>query len=129
MAQVGRRRYPLIAGMVAAALVFSGDASRAQEVLFLHIRPLADRAGPGAGGSTQAALAAREAVWERSNASARIIIESVCDGCLGPWAPPAPKLVTAAAVSENPAPRGLESNPPLEASDATSEAAIPERRP
>ncbi len=102
------------------------EIAGAQEVLFLHIRPQPDR---GALGNAGSALAAREAVWERSNARARVIIESVCTGCLGPWAAPAPKLVTAAAVSEIPAPRGVESDPPLEASDPTSEPAIHEKRP
>lgn len=125
-----RSRSAIRAAILAGGGLLAGsDASVAQEVLFLHIRPQADRGALGQAGSAQAALAAREAVWERSNARARIILESVCTGCLGPWAAPAPRVVNTAAVSDIPAPRGVESDPPLEASDATSDPAIPEKRP
>lgn len=103
-------------------------AARGQEVLFLHIRPQADPAALGGAGTAQAAIAAREAVWERSNARARAIIETVCTGCLAPWARPAPKLV-ASAVPEIPVARGVEPDPSLEASEPTSDPSIPERRP
>lgn len=53
------------------------------------------------------ARAAREAVWERSNARARVVIASVCTGCMKPM-PPAP-------VSADPepatAPRPVEPGP------------------
>jgi hypothetical protein len=125
-----RSRFAIRAAILAGGGLFAGsDASVAQEVLFLHIRPQADRAALGQAGSAQAALSAREAVFERSNARARVIIEAVCTGCLGPWAAPAPRPMTTAAISEIPAPRGVESDPPLEASDATSDPAIPENRP
>lgn len=126
MASGTMRLYPRAATLALMGLLALTASAGAQEVLFLHIRPQPDRGPLGNAGS---ALAAREAVWERSNARARVIIESVCTGCLGPWATPAPKLVTTAAVSEIPVPRGVESDPPLGASDATSEPAIHEKRP
>ncbi|GJD59074.1 hypothetical protein [Methylobacterium dankookense] len=72
----------------------------AEEPLFLRIRPQgASPAEIGAGGAAEGlseaeaarrARAAREAVWERANARARIVIASVCTGCMKPL-PPAPK--------------------------------------
>ena len=120
---------PRIPVLALIGLLARTDALAAQEVLFLHIRPQRDRGALGGAGSAQAALAHREAAWERSNARARIIIESVCTGCLGPWASAAPKLVAAAALSDIPAPRGVEPDPSLGASDATSDPAILEKRP
>ncbi|GJE40549.1 hypothetical protein [Methylobacterium persicinum] len=114
------------AAFVLGVVIGPGNGAVAQEVLFLHIRPQADLSAAGTAG---AALAAREAVWERSNARARAIIETVCTGCLGPWSPPPGKLVTTAAVSEIPVARGVEPDPSLKASDATSDPSIPERRP
>jgi hypothetical protein len=118
-------------GMSLAILGLGGlcGAAGAQEVLFLKIRPQPETASLGAGGSAAAALAAREAVWARSNARARVILESVCTGCLAPWDPPAPKLVAAAAISELPAPRGVETTPPPGASEPTSDSASRETRP
>ena len=69
--------------------------SRAEQPLFLRIRPQAS-ASLGSGGSAaysgaltdaeiaRQARAAREAVWERAAARARIAIASVCTGCLRP---------------------------------------------
>jgi hypothetical protein len=69
--------------------------SRAEQPLFLRIRPQAS-ASLGSGGSAaysgaltdaeiaRQARAAREAVWERAAARARIAIASVCTGCLKP---------------------------------------------
>ncbi|MDQ0445945.1 hypothetical protein [Methylobacterium aerolatum] len=132
-----------------AGLCPSGPA-HAQEALFLRIRPRPDPAALGTAGGAEAALAAREAIWERSNARARTIIESVCTGCLRPWDTPAPRLVTAAAnpaamppaaasssggqapalaVATIPDPLGVESDPPLGASEPTSDPSFPERRP
>jgi hypothetical protein len=116
------------AALALATLTHPGPAG-AQDALFLRIRPQADPAAIGAAGSARAALAAREAVWERSNARARAIIETVCTGCLAPWSGPPPKVIAAAAVSEIPDVRGLESDRPLGASDATPEPSTRERRP
>lgn len=75
----------------------------AEEPLFLRIRPQgASPAEIGAGGASEVeaarrARAAREAVWERANARARIVIASVCTGCMKPL-PPAPKAAQEAAV-------------------------------
>ena len=94
-------------GAVLAALVASGPPASAQEPLFLRIRPQDSTprdggAGPSAA-EVAAARAAREAVWERSAARARIAIASVCTGCLGP--PPAvptpARTLTAAGASAN----------------------------
>lgn len=106
----------------------SGPAG-AQEVLFLRIRPQPETASLGTAGSAAAALAAREAVWARSNARARVILESVCTGCLAPWDPPAPRLVAAAAISEIPAAGGVETTLPPGASEPTSDPASRETRP
>lgn len=104
-------------------------AASAQEVLFLRIRPHADPAAIGTAGSARAALAAREAVWERSNARARAIIETVCTGCLAPWSSAPGGAVATASLSEIPVVRGVEPDHSLEASDATLDPSIPERRP
>lgn len=98
----------------------------AEEVLFLRIRPQPDPAALGAGGGADAERAAREAAFERSNQRARRIIESVCTGCLGPWAP---RVVASAVLPEIPAARGLETDRPGGASEPTFDPAIPERRP
>ncbi|MCJ2013035.1 hypothetical protein [Methylobacterium sp. J-076] len=108
------------------ALPVPGRAAEAQEVLFLRIRPQPDAAGLGGGG---APLAARMAAFERSNARARTIIETVCTGCLAPWAPEPMRPVATAALSEIPAGRGLETDRSPKASDATPDPSIPERRP
>ncbi len=117
-----------VAALALVVLVPNGPAG-AQEVLFLRIRPHAEPAAIGTGGSARAALAAREAVWERSNARARAIIETVCTGCLAPWSGPPPKLIAAAAVSEIPEPRGLVTDPSSGASDAAPDPSTRERRP
>lgn len=118
-----RRRAILLALLVMPA------PAGAQEALFLRIRPQPDPAALGAGGGAEAERATREAAWERSNQRARRIIESVCTGCLGPWVPPAARLVASAAVPEIPVARGLETDRPREASEPTFDPAIPERRP
>lgn len=110
-------------------VLVQGDAATAQEVLFLHIRPRAESSAIGEAGSARAALAAREAAWERSNARARAIIETICTGCLPPWSAPAAKLVATASIAEIPVVRGVEPDPSLKASDATFDPSIPERRP
>ncbi|MBE7199072.1 MAG: hypothetical protein INR70_14900 [Parafilimonas terrae] len=121
--------------LAALGLMVVGGGAGAQEVLFLHIKPQAEPDALGTAGASRAGLAAREAVWERSNARARVIIESVCTGCLGPWAQAAPKprgapkLIAASAATEIPAVRGVETDPPLEASEPTSDPASREKRP
>jgi hypothetical protein len=141
-------RFPRrLCAAVVALIAFAGVApsAGAQEVLFLHIRPHADT--PGAAGSGGAALAAREAAWARSNARARIIIESVCTGCLAPWRPAlaeeqragapssdpapsaAPGMLAVALSSENPVIGGLEPDRPSGASGATSDPSTHERQP
>ena len=88
--------------------------SRAEQPLFLRIRPQAS-ASLGSGGSAaysgaltdaeiaRQARAAREAVWERAAARARIAIASVCTGCLKPE--PAGS-VSAGSVSASSGPAG-----------------------
>jgi hypothetical protein len=118
-----------LAALALLALLSHPGTAGAEEVLFLRIRPQADPAAVGTGGSAKAALAAREAVWERSNTRARAIIESVCTGCLAPWSGPPPKLAAVAPVSDIPEPGGLVSDPPPGASDATPDPSTRERRP
>nr|WP_142583985.1 hypothetical protein [uncultured Methylobacterium sp.] len=96
------------------ALLALGPAM-AEEPLFLRIRPQgASPAEIGAGGAAEGlseaeaarrARAAREAVWERANARARIVIASVCTGCMKPL-PPAPKATEAKAIETPAAPAG-----------------------
>lgn len=107
------RRAPLpglAPAMLAGALLASASSAMAEEPapLYLRIRPPEarpaqtgaggtsrdDGAGPGALADAEAirrARAAREAVWERANARARVVIASVCTGCMKPM-PPAPVL-------------------------------------
>jgi hypothetical protein len=128
MAAVSSKAQRRGVALALVGLLAPTGTAAAQEVLFLRIRPQPESASLGAAG-TAAALAAREAVWERSNASARVILESVCTGCLAPWAAPAPKLVAAAAISAFPASGGVETTPPPEASEPTSDPASRETRP
>ncbi|GEP04748.1 hypothetical protein [Methylobacterium oxalidis] len=81
--------------------------------LFLRIRPQGAPLDIGAAGGSaplteaeiaRRALAAREAVWERATARARIAIASVCTGCLKPEpAAPAPAPETAGTAPGTPA--------------------------
>ncbi len=121
-----RHRLATLAGL---AILVAPVAAEAQEALFLRIRPQPDPTAIGVGGGADAERAAREAAFERSNARARRIIESVCTGCLAPWTPPQARLLASAAVPEIPAVRGLETDRPGEASGPTFEPPIPERRP
>jgi hypothetical protein len=92
--------------------------------LYLRIRPPDARTPEtGAGGAgasdrddgaalaeaeaVRRARAAREAVWERSNARARVLIASVCTGCMKPM-PPAPVLSEPEPAT---APRPAEAGP------------------
>ena len=92
-------------GAVLAALFVSGPPASAQEPLFLRIRPQdSTPRDVGAGPSVAAARAAREAVWERSAARARIAIASICTGCLRPPSAAVPipaRTLTAAGASAN----------------------------
>lgn len=115
--------------IAAFACLACATAADAEGVLFLRIRPRPDPAAWGVGGGDAAASAARLAAWERSNARARRIIETVCTGCLGPWNPPQAQIIAAAAISDNPGARGLETDRSLKASDATPDPSILERRP
>ena len=140
----GRGRRSGLAPVVCAILGLTGPAP-AEEALFLRIRPRPDPAALGAAGGAQAAFAAREAIWERSNARARTILESVCTGCLRPWDTPSARFVTAAVTApetparDNPAPDdpapkipaspGVEPDPSLEASEPTPDPSFSERRP
>lgn len=127
MGQRGPRR--CLATLAGLAMLIAPGAAGAQDALFLRIRPRPDPTGIGVGGGADAERAAREAAFERSNARARRIIESVCTGCLAPWTPPQAQLLASAAVPEIPAVRGLEIDRPGEASEPTFEPSIPERRP
>ena len=75
----GRIRAPTL--FAAAALSAMPAAVRAEEPLYLRIRP-----GPSpeaaAAGSGQERESGRESVWERADRRARIAIASVCTGCL-----------------------------------------------
>ncbi len=118
------RRGAARAGSAALALALASLVpAAAEEPLFLRIRPqgaaLPEIGAGGAQGPSEAevaraARAAREAVWERANARARIVIASVCTGCMKPL-PPAPSdpigaraasaPATASAPAEAPSPR------------------------
>lgn len=107
-------------GAVLAALLCSGPPASAQEPLFLRIRP--QSAAPrdvGAGRSDAEVAAAREAVWERSAARARIAIASVCTGCLKPPSVTAPipaRILTGSDASANDpatAPSGSPASDPI----------------
>ncbi len=123
------RRAPL-AGLLsglAAGLLAGASAAMAEEAapLYLRIRPPEARpVETGTGGSgredgaasasvlaeadaIRRARAAREAVWERSNARARVLIASVCTGCMKPM-PPAPVSVDPEPAT---APRRAEPGP------------------
>ncbi|WP_204165192.1 hypothetical protein [Methylobacterium radiodurans] len=121
-------------GLAAAPLAAAPAAAQEAAPLYLRIRPpeaRAPEAGTGGSGRQGAydeaapagalagtladaeairrARAAREAVWERSNARARVLIASVCTGCMKPM-PPAPvsadpETATAPRPAE-PAPAG-----------------------
>jgi len=121
----------LVAGLAAVLLVPAAAPAMAEETapLYLRIRPPDARPaetgtggsgrddGAGASGGVSAgaladaeanrrARAAREAVWERSNARARVIIASVCTGCMKPM-PPAPvSAVPEPATAPRPAEPG-----------------------
>ncbi|SDM52452.1 hypothetical protein SAMN05216360_102338 [Methylobacterium phyllostachyos] len=64
--------------LVLGPLMLVPATARAEEPLFIRIRPLSD---------AEAAHVAREALWARRQAHARTVIESVCTGCLGAWKP------------------------------------------
>lgn len=101
----------LLAGLAAGLLAPGASSAMAEEgqPLYLRIRPPESRTPEtGTGGAGEArredgataladaeairrARAAREAVWERANARARVVIASVCTGCMKPM-PPAPVL-------------------------------------
>ncbi len=105
------RRAPLAGLLAIVALGLPAPPAMAEEgaPLYLRIRPPEARTPEtGAGGTGESqrddgaaalaeaeairrARAAREAVWERSNARARVLIASVCTGCMKPM-PPAPVL-------------------------------------
>lgn len=114
---------------LAVAFVLFAQFAFAQEPLFLRIRPIPEP------GSAEAARAAREAVWARSEARARTAIASVCTGCLGAWRTPV--AVVPAAGPARPderlatlaAPTGLEPDPVSGASDTTTVQPIREERP
>ncbi len=96
--------------------------ARAQEPLFIRIRPMPDAA---------ATRAAREMLWARRQAHARAVIESVCTGCLGAWKPaaepardPTPDRVANLVLS-----MGVELDPGSGASDPHSDPSTPERHP
>jgi hypothetical protein len=120
-------RWPVILfGLVA----LGGAPARAQEPLLIRIRPLAD---------AEAARIAREALWLRRQAHARAVIESVCTGCLGAWAPDAeprpiaaPVPVPVAAerrVTTMAAQMGVELDPGSGASAVPSDPSTLERHP
>lgn len=78
-------------------------AAKAQEPLFLRIRP-AGEAPAGLGGAgpsdetiARDARARAQAVWDRADRRARIAIASVCTGCLGPESPVRSETAPAAA--------------------------------
>ncbi|KQT17163.1 hypothetical protein ASG40_17390 [Methylobacterium sp. Leaf399] len=72
------------------------QAASAEEPLVLRIRPHSEAPegiGSGRGEADEAArraFQAREAIWERSNARARIVIASICRGCLKDLPPAVP---------------------------------------
>lgn len=123
-----RRGAAASAGLAAGFLgLLALGPAMAEEPLFLRIRPQgASPAEIGAGGASEAeaeaarrARAAREAVWERSNARARIVIASVCTGCMKPL-PPAPKAAHEAA--ETPAAGPLAALEPREPNDVRDDS-------
>jgi hypothetical protein len=84
----------------------SGQETSAHEPLFLRIRPQADSVAA----EIRAARAAREAVWERSSARARLAIASVCTGCIPaperrPREPPDPLQPATASAPPDPVTR------------------------
>ncbi|WP_342154438.1 hypothetical protein [Methylorubrum sp. SB2] len=123
-----RGRARAAALFAAAALSAMPAAVRAEEPLYLRIRPnpVPDASvGSGQGRAVAAAgqgrEAGRETVWERADRRARLAIASVCTGCLDPRflarpveaAPPVrasrpPSAALAAAEDDtvNPSPAG-----------------------
>ncbi|MGU3540854.1 hypothetical protein [Methylobacterium sp. A54F] len=106
----------LFAGTPAAAQEALAQEASAHEPLFLRIRPQADgvaaagREADALAAEIRAARAAREAVWERSNARARLAIASVCTGCLAaperrPREPPDPAQPVTASAPPDPVTR------------------------
>ena len=87
---------PLTLLLLAAAALAAAPAVRAQEPLYLRIR--ANPAPVAASGSAPGE-GMRESVWARSDRRARIVIASVCTGCL----PPAPALPPAGGPAVPPA--------------------------
>jgi len=87
-----------VIGLLPAIGAFVAPPARAQEPLFLRIRPAGETqtglgsAGPSDEAIARAARARSEAVWQRAEQGSRIAIASVCTGCL-------------------PAPRPAEANP------------------
>ena len=116
---------PLVLALL--VLVLMPIQARAQEPLFIHIRPL-----PQAG-SAEGARAAREALWARRQAHARAVIETVCTGCLGPWksadAVPAPPIAAQGRIADLTDPAGLETDTGSGASGPTPDSPTPERQP
>jgi hypothetical protein len=110
-------RWPVILfGLVA----LGGAPARAQEPLLIRIRPLAD---------AEAARIAREALWLRRQAHARAVIESVCTGCLGAWAPDAEPVAAERRVTTMAAQMGVELDPGSGASAVPSDPSTLERHP
>ncbi|SFM40823.1 hypothetical protein [Methylobacterium pseudosasicola] len=107
-----------------ALLAAAPVAARAEEPLFIRIRPTQD-----------GDRIAREALWARREAHARAVIESVCTGCLGAWkpaadvAPVAPSEPVQGRIADLAAPTGLETDPGSGASGPASDPSLPERQP
>lgn len=87
-----------LSGLAPAIGSFTVVPARAQEPLFLRIRPVGD-SPTGLGGAgvfnediARAARARSEAVWQRAEARSRIAIASVCTGCLAVSRPTEPSL-------------------------------------
>ncbi|MCJ2035324.1 hypothetical protein [Methylobacterium sp. J-068] len=93
-------------GLMPAIAACATVAARAQEPLFLRIRPAGDTpaglggAGPSDEDIARAARARSEAVWQRAEQRSRIAIASVCTGCLvaSRAAEPSPKSTPPAPV-------------------------------
>ena len=76
----GRTR--ALALFAAAALSAMPAAVRAEEPLYLRIRPRPTPEADAAAGTGPGRESGRESVWERADRRARIAIASVCSGCL-----------------------------------------------
>ena len=110
----GRRRgaapRPIFA-FAAAALFAMPAAVRAEEPLYLRIRPNPSPEGAAsagqAGGRPAGTGTGRETVWERADRRARIAIASVCTGCLDPrflGPPPVAAFEAAPVPASRPSP-------------------------